>query len=269
MTKPAFPREFLWGAATSAYQIEGSADAGGRDESIWDTFCKTPGKIADASDGRVACDHFRRYLGDVALLREIDVRAYRFSIGWPRVLPRGRGAPNQPGLDFYDALVDALLAQGIVPVATLNHWDLPQALQDEGGWPSRDTVSAFVEYAEAASRRLGDRVSLWATHNEPWCIATLGHETGEHAPGHRDPVEAVRAAHHLLLSHARALPILRGNTRDARVGMVLNLVPMHPASPSAEDAEAARLADGLFNRWYLDPLFRGSYPADAVEERVA
>src|SRR5579859_2238624 len=204
MTTPAFPSDFLWGAATSAYQIEGATQAGGRGESIWDRFCATPGKIPDGSNGSVACDHYRRYLDDIALMRDLDVRAYRFSIAWPRVLPAGRGAPNAEGLSFYDRLVDALLEAGITPVATLNHWDLPQALEDAGGWPARDTVNLFVEYAEAASRRLGDRVAMWATHNEPWCIATLGYESGEHAPGLRDPELSLRASHHLLLSHARA-----------------------------------------------------------------
>jgi beta-glucosidase len=268
MTTPAFPHDFLWGAATSAYQIEGATQAGGRGESIWDKFCATAGKISDGSNGAIACDHYRRYLDDVALMRDLDVRAYRFSIAWPRVLPTGRGTPNTEGLDFYDSLVDALLEAGIQPVATLNHWDLPQKLEDAGGWPSRDTVNLFVEYAEAASRRLGDRVSLWATHNEPWCIATLGYESGEHAPGLRDPGLSLRASHHLLLSHARALPVLRGNAKGAQAGLVVNLVPMHPASPSAYDVEAARLADGLFNRWYLDPVFKGSYPADAIAERL-
>ncbi|HEX4381479.1 MAG TPA: GH1 family beta-glucosidase [Myxococcales bacterium] len=268
MTTPAFPRDFLWGAATSAYQIEGATQAGGRGESIWDRFCATAGKISDGSNGTIACDHYRRYLDDVALMRDLDVRAYRFSIAWPRVLPTGRGTPNAEGLDFYDGLVDALLEAGITPVATLNHWDLPQKLEDAGGWPARDTVNLFVEYAEAASRRLGDRVSCWATHNEPWCIATLGYESGEHAPGLRDPDLSLRASHHLLLSHARALPVLRGNAKDAQAGLVVNLVPMHPASQSAFDLEAARIADGLFNRWYLDPVFKGSYPADAVAERI-
>ena len=268
MTTPSFPHDFLWGAATSAYQIEGATQAGGRGESIWDKFCATPGKISDGSNGTVACDHYRRYLDDVALMRDLDVRAYRFSIAWPRVLPTGRGTPNAEGLDFYDSLVDALLEAGIQPVATLNHWDLPQALEDKGGWPARDTVNLFVEYAEAASRRLGDRVSCWATHNEPWCIATLGYENGEHAPGLRDPGLSLRASHHLLLSHARALPVLRHNAKNAQAGLVVNLVPMHPASSSAYDLEAARIADGLFNRWYLDPVFKGSYPADAVAERV-
>jgi beta-glucosidase len=269
MPQPAFPPGFHFGAATSAYQIEGSLHADGRGESVWDRFAAMLGTIADATDGGVACDHYRRYLDDVSLLRELGVSAYRFSVAWPRILPEGRRPANPAGLDFYDALVDALLATGITPFVTLNHWDLPQALQDEGGWGSRDTVSRFAEYADAVSWRIGDRVAHWCTHNEPWCIATLGHETGEHAPGHRDPEESLRVAHHLLLSHARALPALRANAKDAQCGLVLNLVPMHPASPSAIDKEAARQADGQLNRWYLDPLFRGAYPVDAIQDRVA
>jgi beta-glucosidase len=261
-----FPAGFLWGVATSAHQIEGATSEGGRGESTWDRFARTPGAIADGSDGSVACDHHRRWREDLALMRRLDVRAYRFSIAWPRVLPLGRGAVNGAGLDFYDALVDGLLEAGIRPFATLHHWDLPQRLQDAGGWASRRTVDAFVDYAEAVSMRLGDRVRDWMTVNEPWCIATLGHERGVHAPGLRDPEAALRASHHLLLAHGRAVPVLRRNSRDARVGIVLNLVPAYPASPSDADRDAARRFDGSVNRWYLDPLHRGSYPADVVDD---
>jgi beta-glucosidase len=266
MTAHRFPAGFLWGVATSAFQIEGAAAEGGRGESVWDRFAATPGAIADGSDARTACDHYHRWRDDVALLRRLGVSAYRFSIAWSRVMPRGRGAPNGAGLDFYDALVDALLEAGIRPFVTLNHWDLPQPLQDEGGWPARRTAEAFVAYAEAASMRLGDRVRDWATHNEPWCIATLGHELGQHAPGLRDRAAALRAAHHLLLSHGWAVPVLRRNSPACRVGIVLNLAPAYPASPSDADREAARRFDGAFNRWFLDPVFRGAYPPDAVEE---
>jgi beta-glucosidase len=268
MTKRTFPRGFLWGVATSAFQIEGGADRDGRSESIWDRYAATPGRIHDASDARVACDHYRRWREDVGLLRELGVNAYRFSIAWPRVLPNGRGAPNPSGLDFYDRLVDALLEAGIRPMATLYHWDLPQVLQDQGGWGSRATAEAFVGYADAVSRRLGDRVGHWVTHNEPWCIATLGHENGEQAPGARDPALALRVAHHVLLSHGWAVPALRANVPRAELGVVLNLVPADPASPSEADRDATRAFDGFFNRWYLDPLFRAEYPADAIADRV-
>jgi beta-glucosidase len=266
MTARAFPDGFLWGVATSAYQIEGATGEGGRGESIWDRFASIPGTISDGSDGSIACDHYHRWREDLLLMSELDVQAYRFSIAWPRVMPHGRGAINAAGLDFYDALVDGLLEAGIRPFVTLHHWDLPQSLQDEGGWASRRTAEAFVAYAEAVSMRLGDRVRDWTTHNEPWCVATLGHELGVHAPGRRDPVEALRAAHHLLLSHGWAVPVLRRNSHGARVGIVLNPVPAYPASPSDADREAARRFDGAANRWYLDPIFRGAYPRDAVED---
>jgi len=268
MTTCVFPEGFLWGAATSAHQIEGAFREGGRGESIWDRYAKVAGNIADGSDASVACDHYHRWREDVALLRWLGVGAYRFSIAWPRVVPHGRGAVNSAGLDFYDALIDALLEAEIRPCVTLYHWDLPMALQSSGGWAARETAEAFVEYADAVSARLGDRVSHWATHNEPSCIATLGHENGEHAPGHRAPAEALRVAHHLLLSHGWAVEALRRNSPRAEVGIVLNLTPAWPASPNAADRDAARWFDGVFNRWYLDPLFRGQYPADAVSDRA-
>ncbi|OGF14502.1 MAG: beta-glucosidase [Candidatus Eisenbacteria bacterium RBG_16_71_46] len=268
MADRSFPDGFLWGVATSAQQIEGGSSQGGRGESIWDRFAATPGRIADGSDARVACDHYHRWREDVGLLKWLGVGAYRFSIAWPRIVPGGRGAINASGLDFYDALVDALLAAGVLPFVTLNHWDLPQPLQDRGGWGARATAEAFVEYAGAVSARLGDRVRHWATHNEPWCIATLGHEQGEHAPGHRDPAEALRVAHHLLLSHGWAVETLRRAAPGAEVGIVLIVVPGWPARPSEADREAVRRFDGALNRWYLDPLFRGRYPADAIADRV-
>jgi len=263
-----FPEDFLWGVATSAPQIEGGVHEGGRGESIWDRFAATPGTIADGSDPGIACDHFHLWRDDIRRMQWLGVGAYRFSIAWPRILPAGRGAPCAAGLDFYDALVDGLLAAGIRPFVTLNHWDLPQALQDRGGWGSRETTEAFVDYTAAVTRRLGDRVRHWVTHNEPWCIATLGHEDGHHAPGHRDPVEALRVAHHLLLSHGRATQVVRQNAPGAEAGIVLNLTPARPATMSAEDVDAARRCDGLLNRWFLDPLFRGRYPADVVADRI-
>jgi beta-glucosidase len=267
MDKHAFPEGFLWGVATSAQQIEGGYDEDGRGESIWDRLASTPGRIADGSDATVACDHYHRWREDINLLKWLGVSSYRFSIAWPRVMPDGRKI-NAAGLDFYDALVNALLEAGIRPFVTLYHWDLPQALQGRGGWGSRDTAGAFVEYTEAVARRIGDRVTYWATHNEPWCIATLGHEEGEHAPGHRDPEEALRVAHHVLLSHGWVAGVLRQISPGSEVGVVLNLVPVWPASESAADKEAARRFDGSFNRWYLDPLFLGRYPEDAIADRV-
>ncbi|HEX6792010.1 MAG TPA: GH1 family beta-glucosidase [Candidatus Krumholzibacteria bacterium] len=264
----SFPDGFTWGVATSSHQIEGAFSEGGRGESIWDRFAATPGRISDGSNAAVACDHYHRWRDDLALLEWLGVGAYRFSVAWPRVLPDGTGRVNTAGLDFYESLVDALLARGIEPFVTLYHWDLPQALEDKGGWRSRDTIDAFVEYTHAVTSRLGDRVRHWITHNEPWCIAHLGHEEGEHAPGHRDPVEAVRVAHHLLVSHGRAVDVIRRNSRGAEAGIVLNLCPAYPATPRAADGDAARWFDGFFNRWYLDPIFHGRYPVDAMEDRV-
>jgi beta-glucosidase len=269
MSRISFPEGFVWGAATSSHQIEGAFNEDGRGESIWDRFARTPGRIADGSDASVACDHYHRWRDDISLMKWLGIGAYRFSIAWPRIVPTGTGRVNPAGLDFYDALVDALLAEDIEPYITLYHWDLPQALEDKGGWRSRATVDAFVEYTNIVSACLGDRVRHWITHNEPWCIAQLGHEDGEHAPGHRNPVEAVRAAHHVLLSHGRAVDVIRRNAPGAEVGIVLNLCPAYPATPDAADRDAARRFDGLFNRWYLEPLFHGRYPVDTMEDRVA
>jgi len=268
MAEHSFPDGFLWGVATSAQQIEGGTQEDGRGESIWDRFAASPGRIADGSDARVACDHYHRWREDIGLMKWLGIGAYRFSIAWPRVIPDGRGAINPAGLDFYDGLVDALLEAGIQPFVTLYHWDLPQALQDRGGWGVRDTARAFVEYADAVSLRLGDRVRHWTTHNEPWCVASLGHEQGAHAPGHREPAEALRAAHHLLLSHGWATAVLRRNSPGSEVGIVNMLSPVSPATESLVDGDAARRLDGSLNRWYLDPLFHGRYPDDAVADRV-
>jgi len=268
MAEHSFPDGFLWGVATSAQQIEGGTQEDGRGESIWDRFAASPGRIADGSDARVACDHYHRWREDIGLMKWLGIGAYRFSIAWPRVLPAGRGAINPAGLDFYDILIDTLLEAGIQPFVTLYHWDLPQALQDRGGWGARDTARAFVEYADAVSLRLGDRVRHWTTHNEPWCVASLGHEQGAHAPGHREPAEALRAAHHLLLSHGWATAVLRRNSPGSEVGIVNMLSPVSPATESLVDGDAARRLDGSLNRWYLDPLFHGRYPDDAVADRV-
>lgn len=258
-----FPADFVWGVATSAFQIEGAADVDGKGPSIWDTFCKQDGVIADASDGLIACDHYRRWESDLDLVASLGVNAYRFSTAWPRVRPEGKGAWNAKGLDFYERLVDGLLARGIQPYLTLNHWDLPQALQDDGGWTHRDTVHRFVEYAQGIARRMGDRLASITTHNEPWVMAVLGHESGIFAPGIKSRAAMAQAAHHLLLSHGLALQALRAEGVKSKLGIVLNLSPVQAASASAEDAAKAQLEDGKLVRWYMDPLFKGSYPQDA------
>jgi len=259
---PTFPPGFRWGVATASYQIEGAVAEDGRKPSIWDTFAATPGKVANGDTGAVACDHYHRWEDDLDLMQRLGVQAYRFSVAWPRVIPDGTGAVNARGLDFYDRLVDGLLARGIEPYATLYHWDLPQPLQDAGGWPWRGIVEPFAAYADAVTRRLGDRVRGYATLNEPWCSAHLGYDFGEHAPGLRDRALALQASHHLLLAHGAALPVMRENAPDAHHGVVLNLYPTYPASDAPEDAAAARRFDGFFNRWYLEPLLLGRYPAD-------
>ena len=257
-----FPEGFLWGTASSACQIEGGAGEDGRGDSIWDHFARRPRRVSDGATPAVACDHYHRYREDVALMARLGLGAYRFSIAWPRIFPRGHGAVNRPGLDFYDSLTDALLEHGITPLPTLYHWDLPQGLQRRGGWPARDTARYFADFAEQVARRLGDRITLWITHNEPQVAAHLGHEHGVHAPGTRGLGGALQAAHHLLLAHGFAVEVLRDLVPRARVGIALNLAPVHPAGDSAADADAASRADGYFNRWYLDPLLCGAYPED-------
>jgi beta-glucosidase len=260
----AFPPGFVWGVATSSFQIEGAAAEDGKGESIWDRFCRIPGVIADASNGDVACDHVHRWREDLDLVAAIGVDAYRFSISWPRVRPGGAGSWNAKGLDFYDRLVDGLLERGVKPYVTLNHWDLPAELQDAGGWASRATVERFVEYALGVHARLGDRVAAFTTHNEPWVIAHLGHETGDFAPGLRSRATAAQVSHHLLLSHGLALRALRAAGCRAQLGIVLNLAPVHPATGNAADLAQARLEDGRLLRWYMDPLFKGAYPDDVL-----
>ncbi|MDP1822788.1 MAG: GH1 family beta-glucosidase [Archangium sp.] len=263
------PPGFLWGAATSSFQIEGATREDGRGESIWDRLCQQPGAIADGSDGSSACDHYHRWPEDLGLMRELGLDAYRFSVAWPRVLPRGVGAVNEKGLDFYERLVDGLLEARLRPMLTLYHWDLPQALQDRGGWASRDIVGAFEEYTDVVTRRLGDRVKDWVTINEPWCVAVLGHVQGSHAPGLKDWKLGLRAAHHVLLAHGRGVPVVRQNSPGARAGIVLILSPSFPASDSEADRAAARAWDGEINRWYLDPLYGRGYPADKQAEYAA
>jgi beta-glucosidase len=261
----SFPHDFIWGAATASYQIEGAAHEDGRGESVWDRFCATPGKVRNGESGDIACDFYHRYRDDVALMRELGLDAFRFSIAWPRVLPTGRGPINEAGLDFYDRLVDELLAHEIEPFVTLFHWDTPQALEAAGGWPARATAEAFIEYTEAVVGRLGDRVRHWITHNEPWVHAWIGYAWGEHAPGRTSEADAVAAAHHLLLSHGWAVEVIRRAVPDARVGITLNLSHAYPASDAPEDEAAAWQVDGEGNRWFLDAIFRGSYPADLLE----
>jgi beta-glucosidase len=265
-----FPAEFVWGAATSAYQIEGAVAEGGRGESIWDRFAARPGAILNGDDGTVACDSYHRYRDDVRLMRELGLNGYRFSIAWPRVLPEGRGRPNAAGLDFYDRLVDELLAAGIEPFVTLYHWDLPQVLEDRGGWPVRDTAEAFAEYVEVVVGHLGDRVRHWITQCEPWVISWLGYGWGEHAPGRRSDAAALAAAHHVLLSHGRAVEVVHRDAPGAEVGITIDLVSYHPLTESSEDAAAVVRADGFRNRWILDPVLRGTYPEDMLElyERI-
>jgi len=260
-----FPAGFRWGAATAAYQIEGAWDEDGKGESIWDRFSHTPGKVEGGDTGDVACDHYHRWPEDVALMKELNLDAYRFSMSWPRLLPNGRGQVNRAGLDFYSRLVDGLLEAGIEPFVTLYHWDLPQALQAWGGWPARDTAKAFVEYADLASRTLGDRVKQWMTLNEPQVVAIVGHKHGRHAPGLADTEKALAAAHHLLLAHGWAVPVLRSTSPGAHVGIAMNMTLMTPASPDEADEAAARRRDGEVNRWFLDPLAGRGYPEDLEE----
>lgn len=262
-----FPDGFLWGAATASYQIEGAWNEDRKGESIWDRFSHTPGKVLHGDTGDVACDHYHRWKDDIQLMAELGLRVYRFSISWPRVLPEGKGEVNPAGLDFYSRLVDGLLAESIQPFVTLYHWDLPQALQEEHGWANRDIVYWFQEYADVVSRRLGDRVRGWITHNEPWVVAFQGYHTGRHAPGIQDLRTAIQTSHHLLLSHGLAVPILRRDSaRDTQVGITLNLSPIHAATDSEADQAAASRHDGYLNRWFLDPLFKGSYPEDMLEQ---
>jgi beta-glucosidase len=256
--------DFVWGVATSAYQVEGAVAEDGRGPSIWDTFCRVPGAIDNGDTGDVACDHYHRWPQDVELMRRLGLDVYRFSIAWPRVMPDGAGRVNPAGLDFYDRLVDALLAAGIRPFTTLYHWDLPQALQDRGGWPARDTAFHFADFATIVATRLGDRVTDWFTINEPLCSAWIGHLEGTMAPGQRDIALAVPAAHHLLLGHGLACAALRSNAAEPpRIGAVLNLSPCEPAGD--DDIAAARRADGHTNRWWLDPLHGRGYPADMLD----
>ncbi|WP_405374769.1 MULTISPECIES: GH1 family beta-glucosidase [unclassified Microbacterium] len=261
-----FPTDFRFGAATAAYQIEGAAFEDGRTASIWDAFARVPGAVIRGENGDVACDHYHRYRGDVALMRELGLDSYRFSTSWSRVRPDG-GPVNQKGLDFYKRLVDELSDAGIAPLLTLYHWDMPQALEDRGGWTVRETSDRFTEYALSVHDALGDRVTAWTTLNEPWCASFLSYTAGIHAPGRYSIRDGLLASHHLLLAHGQTIRELRSRDASLDLGITLNLTVAEPADPSKpEDVTAARLIDGHFNRWFLDPVFGRGYPADIVED---
>ncbi len=267
----SLPKDFIWGTATAAYQVEGAHDADGKGESIWDRFSATPGKVDDAripgvpNDGRVTCDHYHLWESDLDLMASLGLKAYRFSLSWTRILPKGSGAVNPKGLEFYDRLVDGMLGRGIRPFATLFHWDLPQALQDSGGWANRATIDAYLAYADIVTKRLGDRVKDWMSHNEPWVYAFCGHSFGAHAPGLRDHRTTLAVAHYLLVSHGMVMPLIRAYGPGARAGIVHYLEWVESATDWDEDLAAARRHDGAFNRWFLDPVFGRGYPADMVE----
>ncbi|HEY5982413.1 MAG TPA: GH1 family beta-glucosidase [Anaerolineales bacterium] len=260
MTLLRFPDGFLWGVASSAYQIEGAHKEDGKGESIWDRFTRWEAHILNGENGDIACDHYQRYVEDVALIKALGIPSYGFSVAWTRILPEGRGAVNQSGLDFYSRLVDALLEAGIQPKVTLFHWDLPQALQELGGWPARDTAGYFAEYARIVFDHLGDRVRLWATHNEPWVAAFLGHAHGLHAPGMCDYSQAYQATHHLLLSHGKAVQVFREGGYQGRIGFILDLNCLLPASDRDEDVAATKRVHDETHALFLDPVFRGAYP---------
>ena len=262
ISRHQFPDQFTWGVATSSFQIEGAHNSDGKGPSIWDTFCAIEGKIADASNGHRACEHYTRWPEDVDLICQLGVKAYRFSMSWPRVQPDGQGAWNEAGFAFYDRVIHALTERGIELHLTLNHWDLPQALQDQGGWANRDLCEHFTRYASEVARRFGSRLASICTHNEPWVIAILGYEQGIFAPGIESRPQAMQAVHHLLLSHGMALQAMRSLGCTTPMGIVLNLSPIYPASDDPKDVAKARLDDGLILRWYMDPLYRGEYPQD-------
>ena len=267
MTDPilTFPEGFTWGAATAAYQIEGGWNADGKGESIWDRFCHTPGKIHNGDTGDVACDHYHYYQDDIALMRQLGLKAYRFSVSWPRVVPNGCGAINPAGLDFYDRLVDGLLAANLQPFVTLYHWDLPQALEDLGGWPNRDVCGYFADYAALMVRRLGDRVRHWATFNEPYVSAFLGYRDGCHAPGLQDEKLALQAAHHLMVAHGMAAQAIRAIAPQAQVGIVLDMFPTETDTNLPEDRAVVERAWQKEIGWFLDPLLRACYPPEALQ----
>jgi beta-glucosidase len=263
MKRSDFPKDFLWGTATASFQIEGTEKDDGRGDCIWDTFCAIPGKVQDGDTGKTACEHYKRYAEDVDLMASLGISDYRFSLAWPRLLPEGSGRVNPRGLDFYDRLIDRLLQKNIRPCATLYHWDLPQKLQDKGGWAKRDICDYFLEYANLAFERYGDRVKRWFTHNEPWVAAFAGNLQGRHAPGNTDLATAVAVSYHLVLSHGKAVEAYRkSKSGDGAIGIVLNLYPVEAASSSQADKNAANIADMFQNRWFLDPVYKGCYPQE-------
>lgn len=260
-----FPKDFIWGVATAAYQIEGAYNQDGRGESIWDRFSKTPGKILNGDTGDVACDHYNRYQEDVAMIKNLGVDSYRFSIAWPRIFPNGFGKLNPKGLDFYKRLVNELLENDLIPCATLYHWDLPQVLQDKGGWTNRDTAKYFQDYATIMFQEFGDVVPYWITLNEPWCSAQMGYGNGQHAPGIKDPKQAIQAAHYLLYAHGLAVEAFRSVTGNGQIGITLNMSPKYPASDSPEDVAAAQRGFAADVGWYLDPVLKGAYPEEIFQ----
>lgn len=264
--KVVFPENFIWGAATAAYQIEGAVKQDGRGPSIWDKFSHTPGKVVDNHTGDTACDHYNRFKDDIKIMKEIGLKSYRFSISWSRIFPEGKGKINQKGLDFYKELVEELIKNDIQPMVTLYHFDFPQVLQDSiGGWASRETIDYYVDYAVCMFNALGDRVKMWITHNEPAPVSFLGNATGQHAPGNRDYSLAIKVSHHLNLAHAKAVQAFRKTNTKGKIGIALNLFPLYEASSSQEDIEALKIADGHMNRWFLDPVLKGSYPEDIMK----
>lgn len=262
--------KFIWGAATASYQIEGAVTEDGRGESIWDRFSHINGNVKNGDTGDVACDHYHRYKEDIDIMGRLGLEGYRFSVAWSRIFPEGSGKVNPKGLDFYDRLIDGLLEKNIDPMVTLYHWDLPQALQDIGGWTNRDTVQYFVEYAQTLFGKFGDRVHKWVTHNEPWVVTTAGNREGRHAPGIKDFPTAVQVAHHLILSHAKAVDAYKAYRKEGdEIGITLSLHPVHPATNYREDIEAANRVDQYNNRWFLDPVFKGEYPKELLEKYEA
>lgn len=259
-----FPKDFLWGAATAAYQVEGAHDAEGKGPSIWDTFSHLPGTTFEGTNGDIAVDHYHRFREDVALMAELGLKSYRFSLSWPRLLPEGRGRINEAGVAFYSALIDALLEHGIEPMITLYHWDLPQALQDQGGWESRQTIDAFEEYARLCYQRYGDRVKLWSTFNETICFIGFGYITGAHPPGIRNPSRALQACHHVFIAHARAVAAFRQSGITGKIGFVNVLQTNTPLDDTPENVAACQLADGIFTHWLYDPVLRGEYPIELL-----
>ena len=261
-----FPEDFNWGVATSSYQIEGAAFEDGRGESIWDRFCATPGKVANSEDGVTACDHYHRYVEDIQLMKQLGVTTYRFSMAWPRMFPKGDTVREERGFDFYDRLINELLENGIKPLPTLYHWDLPQALQDKGGWASRETVDAFAHYAAAAVEAFGDRVTEWLTLNEPWCVTWLGYMNGVHAPGVKNLDHALAAAHHTALAHAEATRAMRAVRGELRIGLALNMTTYRIEDESDKDlAELGDLMDAQLNRWWIEAFLKGSYPENLMK----